>query len=404
MKRRCYKLFCVVLVFFVFGVFLLQNPKFLVGNAWFQGVYDYVEYQVMSHQHSMTLLPNQDRCVNSLLEHHLTVLDIAKLKANKVNVLTATEATAAVAHGKTAEHGFLVIANTPYDFQGKTTVQQLKLLEQSTQAAQKMGAKLVIDASIPDALRVTKQGFTTLQSLKKAGIMRMVVFDGGHHLLTIALDPELVVMPVTEAQDGRCYVNHAYTRDAMPETMVAEIAKELKVNTVLFEVPRLTSAVKTKHAMAELARQALLAVGAQKDVVAVLSSAMVTVYDLASVETGPRVVRAADGTILMSIQLNGETDPLAVVKQVNTNLAMFKGKIAHVYISVLYGDSTFRALTKKMMNPVALNTALQRFTDGRGIRAEIINIPYSSWDLYCSKIINYWQGISTGLLIPKAWI
>jgi len=393
--RRRFSFFLLFLFLFsLFSLLLLQNPKFIVQSTWYQKGYDYLGYQIMSHQHSLKLLPEQDRRVHVFLQNYLTAIDLAKLKAERVKVVTATEAiTLAAKEPVEIDDNFLIIVNTPYDYQGKTMAQQLKLLAESTAAAEKLGAKLVIDSSTPDQLRATKQGYAGVLALKEAGIMRMVIFDGGHHLPTLALNPELAVMPVTKAQDGQTYINHPYLRDAISQAAVTEIVRDIKTDTILFEIPRLRAIVKPKSAMGEVARQALLQIGAQKDVVATLGGTAETIYELSGVALGKRTVRAANGTVLMTLVLNGETNPQTITTQIKSRLMALDDfeSIKEVKVAIVYGDSTFRALLKQMVDPVALSQAVEALAAEEKMSIKLVNIPYSSWDLYWSKVIGFWQ-------------
>lgn len=150
---------------------------------------------------------------------------------------------------------FTVLANTPAAYQWRPVQYQLWLLEASTEAAAALGIDAVVDASAADALRLTARGRKTVEELRKAGILRAVVFDGGHHLPGLALAPEIAFLPVMDV-DGIAYACHARSADAVAIPALRRLARAGGVRTAFYTTPRLVTMAKTKRAMAILLAKA----------------------------------------------------------------------------------------------------------------------------------------------------
>lgn len=160
------------------------------------------------------------------------------------------------AGGTLPAKAFVVLANTPAEYQWYPLPRQLWLMEASTEAAVALGVDAVVDASAADGLRSTTAGRETARRLREAGILRTVVFDGGHHLPGLALEPDLAILPVLRLR-GTAYACHIHLRDAVPLPALARYAAAMGLRTRFFTVPRLFTMAKTKNAMAALLVKAL---------------------------------------------------------------------------------------------------------------------------------------------------
>jgi hypothetical protein len=90
----------------------------------------------------------------------------------------------------------------------------------------------LVECSGLDAWHTTREGSKYLTSVKAKGY-RVVVFDGGHHLATLGLEPDLIMIP----QMGG-YAVHAYMLDGIKVSTIKKIAGEIHSNSVIVTVPR----------------------------------------------------------------------------------------------------------------------------------------------------------------------
>ncbi len=112
--------------------------------------------------------------------------------------------------------------------------------------------KVVVESSGMDAWHSTARGWGGLEKLT-AGVLRVVVFDGGHHLPTLGLQPDLLVVPVTMG-----YIAHGHTRDAMRVEDLSAILEREQIECPVVAVPR-WGLVKTTASMNRIVMRALAA-------------------------------------------------------------------------------------------------------------------------------------------------
>ncbi len=109
---------------------------------------------------------------------------------------------------------------------------------------------MVVESSGMDAWHTTEDGLTGLKNLTSKAL-RVVIFDGGHHLPTLGLKPDLLIVPVT-----RGYVAHGHTRDAMKIEELLTILRREEIGCPVVAVPR-WGLVKTPASMNRIAVKAL---------------------------------------------------------------------------------------------------------------------------------------------------
>ncbi len=96
----------------------------------------------------------------------------------------------------------------------------------------KQGYRAVVECSALDAWHTTAAGQKYLEKMQKNSY-RVVIFDGGHHLPTLGLAPDIIIIPLTHG-----YAAHSYMLDAIRAPVVAELAEEAGCMAVIATVPR----------------------------------------------------------------------------------------------------------------------------------------------------------------------
>jgi len=94
------------------------------------------------------------------------------------------------------------------------------------------GCQAVVECSALDAWHTTASGQIYLQKMRY-DTYRVVVFDGGHHLPTLGLAPDIIIMPLTHG-----YAAHASTVDGIRAKVVADLAREAGCPAGIACVPR----------------------------------------------------------------------------------------------------------------------------------------------------------------------
>lgn len=110
--------------------------------------------------------------------------------------------------------------------------------------------KVVVESSGMDAWHSTAEGAVALKNLTSEAL-RVVVFDGGHHLPTLGLQPDLLIVPVTMG-----YIAHGHTRDAVRVQDLLAIIEREQIGCPVVAVPR-WGLVKTTASMNRIVIKAL---------------------------------------------------------------------------------------------------------------------------------------------------
>lgn len=223
-----------------------------------------------------------------------------------------------------------LIANPPGEFKGLARLECIKLLTAATKAAAKIGARIMIDASTADISRTDFRARQLYQLTRKLGIVRVVIFDGGHHLPSLALQPEIVIAPVLADSKNTLFVIHGQTLDPVRVSDLTKIIKKLHSLTLLTIMPRLSTPVKTKSPMGAIARQAII------------NSLTPEGYQRSTIKQRPirpefiaPAIMALNGTLLLSIP-EGKFSDAAFSRRIKK----YSSKYHELYVAVLYAKKT----------------------------------------------------------------
>lgn len=92
--------------------------------------------------------------------------------------------------------------------------------------------RALIECSALDSWHTTPAGQISLTQLRST-TYRVVVFDGGHHLATLGLEPDILLVPSLKG-----IAAHGYMRDGLEVKQLQAIVEELQIPTVIAVVPR----------------------------------------------------------------------------------------------------------------------------------------------------------------------
>lgn len=90
----------------------------------------------------------------------------------------------------------------------------------------------IVECSALDAWHTTLAGQRMLKIMRPT-TYRVVVFDGGHHLPTLGLEPDILLVPAL-----RGVAVHSYMRDGMEVSVLQTLLEELQSPAVAVAVPR----------------------------------------------------------------------------------------------------------------------------------------------------------------------
>lgn len=110
--------------------------------------------------------------------------------------------------------------------------------------------QVLVECSALDSWHSTNEGSGYLPRLR-AKAFRVVIFDGGHHLPTLGLAPDIIIVPVYKG-----YAVHGYMRDGIKVNTLLELLRSSHSSTILVTVSR-WRLVKTENSLTGITRQIL---------------------------------------------------------------------------------------------------------------------------------------------------
>ncbi len=394
LKRLMIKMICILGLCGVIWFVLLQNPKFIVQNEYYQKAYNGLAYHWTVHQDLVKIDDEQEQNLIQCYENFLTPHEMGLLQQKKIIVLQPDEVLLREALGEEiAEDIFPILVYTPHEKKENNICEEMKKLSDVVRAAHNLHIKVIVDCSYSDRLRRMPEGFNSVLLCKQYGIRRIVVFDGGHHLASLPLNPDFILLPLTAVGNHMRYVNHAFMRDAIPLNNVSEIVNHLELDTVMMHTSRIRTIAKTKGSMGELARQILIKGDKAREDLSVMAGEYQTEwssYAMDQVQARDCMVIAPKQTAMIYIS-QWQEDAEHILGQIEKQVteALSENPIKTFYIAIDYGDSTIKSLGKKIVNPTILEEKVKKIGDTHNLKIKIVNIPYSGWDLYWQKIIGF---------------
>lgn len=134
---------------------------------------------------------------------------------------------------------------------------EVKNLGREIQKALDEGYTALVECSDADFFHTTAEGkVLAVQLYNKA--YRIVIFDGGHHLPTLGMAPDVIIIP-----EIRGYAAHSYMQDAVKTETVIHLAEEAGLETVIVSVPR-WALIKEKNSLEGIARKVIAEGGKKK--------------------------------------------------------------------------------------------------------------------------------------------
>lgn len=116
----------------------------------------------------------------------------------------------------------------------------------------------VIQCSGMDCWHTSQEGRNYLPPIYTKGY-RVVVFDGGHHLPTLGLKPDIILIPQISG-----YLAHSYMKDGMRVEKLLKIAREAGSTAVIAVIPR-WALIKQEDALKNITREILARSGYRQE-------------------------------------------------------------------------------------------------------------------------------------------
>lgn len=270
---------------------------------------------------------------------------------------------------------FFIVTVVPEDLMGIDLDEQFFLMRKFTDAAIRLKADVIVDASIGDHLHTYPAGLEMAEELRANNIRRLVVFDGGHHIAGLPLEPDALLVPVTDWRNER-FLDHAFTRDAVRISTLQSVMSREGIDSYIALFPRLGIAVKNPSAMAGLAKQAILSANGK--------GIRPTSKPISVNKVAGRSVEK-NGAIFASVEVPGEETPnLAAERAKNLiNRAARESQPRRVYLGITYGVSQFFWTNSP---PVDKESAMVKELKANVPLLDVLSKPFSGRDIYARKV------------------
>lgn len=178
-------------------------------------------------------------------------------------------------------------------------------------------ARVVVQCSGMDTWHTTARGYESLVRLRQR-CLRVVVFDGGHHLPTLGLAPDIIIVPSTAG-----YAAHSYMSDAIEVKRLIQLSEKIDCPAVLVTVPR-WALVKSEASLGRIV---------ERTVKQILTDGSSPGTGLDKI--GSAVPRASkvNRTVFCYVE-DGDTEPLELV--LNRLAALGPGDVDQIYLAFNY--------------------------------------------------------------------
>lgn len=308
------------------------------------------------------------------------------LESGKVWVITATEIAGKTYKNPPNFKDYYVVATIePVDLQQKSPKERRKIIQAVDNFAIEEKIDAIVEATSADTARANSWGMREAEKLREAGVIRCVMFDGGHHVATLPLEPDILLVSTTYYK-GKPYASHWFTRDSVPTWKLRGVLNSEAISSVIAEFPRNGLPIKNPGAMANLAAQAILnIVKAYPKEKEVLHFKKIKKSPESAIGGGESGIRKA--SLFMSLEVSTDYNEQSLLDRVTSEIKKREcsdKKIEHVYIGLSFGSSKFPFRSRKVnfsMDDLE-NLINKRFP----YKVTILSEPVSTWDIYLSRV------------------
>jgi len=310
------------------------------------------------------------------------------LKAGKVKVLTADGISLAnFKEPPWLDDHFVIATIDPVDVEGKTVEEKRRLIGAVDRLAINGKIDLIVEATASDTARANAWGLSGVKQLNEAGVIRCVIFDGGHHINTLPLQPDILLLPVIKHK-GEDYISHWYTRDSVPMQKLRKTLNGSGMDAVIAKFPRNGIPVKNPSGMALIAKQAILKITEEAE--SISGDKKVLPPGRA---TQPGSVGSRSGSLNKHLFVwvkasPGETkaDILRKIGREIDKQKVGSREVERIYAGITFGMSRFPHVSKKVEFD---GEELEEFLDKRiPQEVTVLTEPFSTWDIYLEEFIS----------------
>lgn len=348
---------------------------------------------ILSHFDVVTIpgnqnpLPNPDLPLARIAPHKYRAL-----RSRNITILTTNE----VMSKKSSEYNtrikskdsFIIAVIETLDLLGKTQTEKRKIIEKVDDLALKRKIDAIVEATASDNVSNNIWGLKRTGRLHKAGVIRCVIFDGGHHIGPLELAPDILLVPVTRHKKA-LYASHWFTRDSIPVWKLERLLKDENMDCLVALFPRDGLPVKNSKGMAMIALQAILKImeelGDGKSTPNYKPATQLKQtpqqqqnHNNSSSKTKP---------IFISLKVSPKDDETTILKKLKNKIKSKQKdeeKIDRVYVGLTFGISQFPYKSERIkIKTSRLETSLSKNLPHK---ITVLSEPLSTWDIYLARL------------------
>jgi hypothetical protein len=321
----------------------------------------------------------------------LSPAKVAALQNDKIAIVSSSN-LASLEQPQKAD-SFIIATIEPLDLVGKRRAAQRELIEAIDDAAVAGKIDAIVEATASDALRAGKWGERAVIRLRATGVIRCVIFDGAHHVGSLALAPDIMIIPVTN-HAGETYAAHWFTRDAVPLKLLEEVLRDNNIDSTIAQFPRAGVPIKNRNGMAWLAAQAIRATATAEKTVGQNTGRARHTSAIPTQQSNERHEHGYSGvnSRFISITIDCENGGTQAVKPRILNA--LKGKIrpggrndrevGRVYLGLTTGNSCFPHMSEAAgFDRQELEMYLNKHLP---YHVTVLSEPLSVWDIYIKRL------------------
>lgn len=266
---------------------------------------------------------------------------------------------------------FKILVILPSDLERRTFARKRELLMGWFEQAAQLRVDVVVEPTAADLFHSSPVGSRLARFLHEEGILRVVVFDGGHHVVGMPLQPDVYLIPRL-LFSRKAVIAHWFARDAVLEKSLLDILKKEKIRSAVaeFKYPFL---VKTQFGMSYLARRALVLMLKEHPITKGMSRP-----PFPDVKASYGVVANDRGAVFLSVDYCRDPEKLAA--GVGDLLRKVSGRPRIVYLGLTYGLSSFPRIGPEI-SP-GRREIEESLTKRLKLRVRLVSHPASAWDYY----------------------
>jgi hypothetical protein len=244
--------FCLAIPVFAF-ISALQNPAWVNSPA-AKRVESSISGALLGNINIVTIPTSQ--VLHPLAG--LTKDELHEIENGNYAIVSATDID--TGHGvnkELARNKFVVTTIGPIDLAGKDLAAKHRIVETVYKSAFEGDVDAVVESTEADIMMSSPWGHPLVSKLYESGAMRCVIFDGGHHIGSLGLKPNILLIPAMFYKN-ELYATHAFTRDSVNIEKLKQTIEREFVGSTIVEFSRMGIPVKNSSVMGKLGYQAIL--------------------------------------------------------------------------------------------------------------------------------------------------